>query len=611
MREFASYLSYLTRTLLRSFYLYVSIFLYFLVLIFMIYILPVILDLQLIVVSRHIYFFVLIIFFAIFNVVSVSTIIFRQSIDDGSELILQSKPLRRTTLVYCKIMLFVIVSVVVACLSSAACIFASFTFYGGKEIARILSINILLGTIVIYCCFGGISILICMFFKQITTIIATVSIFLVMMFYSMLANEIFMSVSKYLNQHEKLYLDPVSLVLTDNKNNLSYHGGAVGSINVSKNYINSQIFNEIKPNADVSPNQFLQYKWDTVEQKTNFIPYLYTNLVYQLASIYTEPPESYLLQPFANLSYLLNSSNSFNLKINFNSNGLDEQTKAQLITFNYNQNTYVLTNSTGVYFAKPSNLISKLIKTDIENYYNNGPINYFTDQTPLPIGYDIFNNKVEWTTIGYDTIALQQFIDQYFSDEHQLLIKYMNSIIDSTGKTKMNPVSYYVSLFNTLTIQQFINDKQMTAQNYTSKNNIEKILSTTAIQLSKFQYLSSLCLQNSSSLSITEQQKALLANALMLVTDSQTNSNVIALAFPMSKITSILEEIKNNPSKITNYLYITSPLFSVIELDNLLTFNFVSVDSYYNMTELISGWIAVSAILLLFSIACYFRHDFY
>ena len=613
MKTFNSYLIYLTKSLLRSFYFYVSTFLYFIVLIFMMYILPIILDAELIVVTRYIYFFTMIIFFAIFNVASIVAIIFRQSIDDGSELILQSKPISRSILAYTKITLFFLVSVIIACISSLACIFTSFSFYGGKEIAKILSTNVLIGTVLIYCFFGGVSILACMFFKQLTTIVVTVSLFLVMMFYSMVASQIFMSITKYLRVNEHLYLNPVSLVIRDeNSNSLSYKGGVAGAINNSSGYITNQIYNDIKPEENVSASKFLQYKWNDVVRKTNFIDYINTNLAYQLASIYTDPPQSYLLQPIASLSYLLRSSNSFNIKVNFDTQQ-DTSTINKLINFKYNQIDYVVTNTTGVYFSHLD--AQKLIKTNILNTTNEGTMNYFDDETLLPSSYNLITQEIQWTKFTSDLTSLQSFVDHYLSTTYQTLIQRFNKIFSDLLQMNINPLSVYTSLFNVLNIQDFIKQNIMTPQNYNVDKNIERVLNKTASQLSKFQYLASLCLQNQSQLNVSNEQLTILANTLMIKTsDDIDTTGIITLALPVNQIISIIPELIKDPSKISNYLnylYISSPVFSSIETDNLTTFNFVTISSYYNMTALILSWFSVSAVLLIIAIACYFKHDFH
>lgn len=155
----------------------------------------------------------------------------------------------------------------------------------------------------------------------------------------------------------------------------------------------------------------------------------------------------------------------------------------------------------------------------------------------------------------------------------------------------INPLSCYTSLFNVLNIQDFIKQNIMTPQNYNVDKNIERVLNKTASQLSKFQYLASLCLQNQSQLNISNEQLTILANTLMIKTsDDIDTTGIITLALPVNQIISIIPELIKDPSKISNYLnyfYIGSPVFSSIETDNLTTFNFVTISSYYNMTALI------------------------
>mgnify|MGYP003310909607 CR=1 FL=1 len=243
--------------------------------IFLIYFLPIILNLKLIVLTRYVYFFMLLMMFGVFNAANIVAFIFRQSIDDGSELIMQTKPVKKTSLAYSKILVYIITILSIAVIETILCAFTSLTYYGGHDIAQALCLNIFLGTILVYILFGGICVFLCLYLKQIIAVISSVSIFLVFMIYSLIANQIFMSIPKYILKTDNIYLDPISLVTDNNQAGLDYHGGILGSINSSGNYITKDLYSEIVPDNSIKPENFLQYKWNETVKQKNYEAYFY------------------------------------------------------------------------------------------------------------------------------------------------------------------------------------------------------------------------------------------------------------------------------------------------------------------------------------------------
>lgn len=592
---FFSYTRYLCSSLSRNKFIHISSVLYFFVTIFLIYFLPIILNLKLIVLTRYVYFFMLLMMFGVFNAANIVAFIFRQSIDDGSELIMQTKPIKKTSLAYSKILVYIITILSIAVIETIICAFTSLTYYGGHDIAQALCLNIFLGTILVYILFGGICVFLCLYLKQIIAVISSVSIFLVFMIYSLIANQIFMSIPKYILKTDNIYLDPISLVADNNQAGLDYHGGILGSINSSGNYITKDLYSEIVPDNSIKPENFLQYKWNETVKQKNYEAYLYTNFMYQLASIYTNPPQSFLTGPVTNLSYIIHSSNSFDLKLKFS----QEFSNLNFVNFAYNNQNYYLTNNAGVNFIDYNN---KIYETSVKNQFNNGTLSYFNNTTPL-IYLD--GNNISNLTLGYDNTSLQKFVNSYFSTQQINGINWLNELVypsKTSSALKINrihPMSYYATYFSLLNSLN------------TNKYNKKDIFDQIAINLSKFQYLCVLTLQNANNLKITSQQLDIIANCLNIINNPKISRSIITFSLPKEEILTFLSNVMNNPSLVLEKGYVLTPLFSSINQNYLQTFNLVKIGEFYTSGSVFAGWFSLSIIILGLSILVYFKHDFY
>lgn len=591
---FFVYLKYLTTNLFKNIFVYFSTVFAFVITVFVLFGLPSILKLSLDIISNYIYFFILVMMLGVFNVSTFVSAIFRQSIDDGSELILQSKPISRTLLAYTKIVLFLLVILIVSLFNSLLGYFTTFYTYGGVEIGKTLALNFFLGTIAVYSFFGSLAVLFCMFFKQIVTIILTSGVFMLLMIYALIANNIFMSVSKYLRRNDNLYLTPVSLVLQESNNELSYYGGASGAINSSNNYITPYIYEKLNlNNNDIKANQYLQYKWQQTIDNNNYLPYIYTNFIYQLGKIYTNKPASFAEQPFSSLSYLMRSSSSFDINLKFRS--IESLTAESPLILTYNNESFYLTNNTNVTFVNSKT--QQTYSTSIITSTNKGQVSFFSSETLLPVAY--INNQVVQSKFDYSQNnnlinTLKLFANTYLSDN--ILPNLQN---------KFNYLSLFATYFNSLNLQRYINENQMSLVNYQETQNITKILDDTSRQITKFHYLSFLTYKNKEQLNLSDKQIESLVNILNLnQSNSAINKSISSVIVPIDKLND--SDILNSES-----FYSAMPFFDLINSDFLNTFNFVDVSNFFQSWALISSWMLASSVLLCIATMFYFKHDFY
>lgn len=111
---------------------------------------------------------------AVISVIAVE--IFRTPIDDGTELLIVSKPISRKEIVFTKLLIFLIY---VISISIVGAIIAAFTFLNrssSREDSTTLLLGVLLGTVVNGLLFGSITTILSIYFKKIVSMVISVGI---------------------------------------------------------------------------------------------------------------------------------------------------------------------------------------------------------------------------------------------------------------------------------------------------------------------------------------------------------------------------------------------------------------------------------------------------
>ncbi len=584
------YYKFCFNVLFRSIFVYITWALYFLVLIFLFYLLPIMLDTKLSYITSYTYFFIILVMIAMTNVSSLIYAIFRKSIDDGSELIVISKPITRTSIIWAKIILYLMITSIVAGITALISYLTRFTNYSNVTVSTELAKNTFIATIVIYLLFGGIASILSIFMKQVGSLICLLSIFILLMIYSVISNQIFMSVPKSLKYKQGLYLSPISLVQTDKENDLSktnYHWGANASINSNNNFMTLEFYN--KQNFGVSPNNYLQHSYNKSVESNNFYVYLWTNIVYQLTSIYTWPSDYYLESSYYSLSSVLRSSNSYNIRLDFEPNTLLNKDN-NFIRINYANQWYYLSNNYLSYAIDAKNNSIYLSNSYIDSM--SGPIKQSTNLI-LP-AIDFVNNaiskyQIDWTNSN-------QFIENYFNSNVLKLIEQL--------KTKA--INFWFSVFISNNLQEFIDSANQTP-NY---QNLNAIMQKSFYQLDLFQKLSTNALLKNASndSSINSELYNCLSNFyLPQIGSNQSlpiNQANYALVYPIKDWNKL--NLYNSKEYMINY----QPLYYLINANEIPTFNFVNVSTFFNYYVLISVWSTLGLLSFAIGSLLFFRFNF-
>lgn len=207
--------------------------------------------------------------FLLFAMVVVSCFIaieiFRTPIDDGTELLVVSKPLDRRQICLVK---FAIFTLYMLAISISAAIVATTSYIVPDSLPqdnRNIILGMLFASFIIGSLFGSIAILFSLFSKKIISMLITIGIAFILNVTSMMGTLVFDTPSTVIQNSENV-IAPVNLLNIDNKNNQIINGVVKGNQNSTKKA--SEIYND-------------------AYNSTPYTKTVYTDFSLQLSSLYT------------------------------------------------------------------------------------------------------------------------------------------------------------------------------------------------------------------------------------------------------------------------------------------------------------------------------------
>lgn len=121
----------------------------------------------------------------------VASYIFRESAEDGTELIIVSKPISRIKIIFSKFMAFFIISIFVALMCEIVVLMCIFVPQMQKDYMLDLALSVFIGNMVIFMVFGSIAILLAICFNKVIVILINTGIVLIMFVFQILTLIVF------------------------------------------------------------------------------------------------------------------------------------------------------------------------------------------------------------------------------------------------------------------------------------------------------------------------------------------------------------------------------------------------------------------------------------
>lgn len=218
----------------------------------------------------------------------ISILIFRAPIDDGTEILIVTKPLSRFEILVVKVVVYILYVVIIGTFGSilTTIIYVHpFSYY--EDNIKII-FGTFIGTLTCGLLFGGLTTIVATFFRKTVVMLISVSIVVFFMLYSLLSVFVISNPLKVLSKQGTSLL-PISLIKYDEKSKSS--GLVQGAMS--------------------TPNTSPQKLWDDAKKKTNYVQSSMFDFGSQLSSLFTlaVPPSDYM-QAIKNIS-------SFNKPIDF------------------------------------------------------------------------------------------------------------------------------------------------------------------------------------------------------------------------------------------------------------------------------------------------------
>lgn len=483
--------------------------------------------------------------------------IFRTGIDDGTELLTVSKPISRKEIVTVKLIVFLIYILIISLVSL---IISSFTYLNELSSAQDsfnIMMGIFVGTLVSGIIFGSIATILSIYAKKISAMLITIGISFILMLVSMLMSFVITTPVQYIQDSGKSLVSINNVNYDKDKKSINFNQGVVAvdsknSTSVSGGYLDPEAV------------------WNEANQKSGYNKIVNFDFGYQISSIFTLSSVNTDLDKVLKMLTALNQP----VNLNFSSYNLDNISSIPYVNNSLTPNVPI--NSNLFLTNSGSSTITNTGATTMNSYntrvtYTNKEIEALSSEVAATV------NEVRDQTSN----AITSYDVKYWSDN------WYNYGNDSTG-AKTDDASVFLSNFFDHYDDEF---KSGTLS-------IGKLIK----EINKIQYGAYLSLYYNGTLNklesnaLTNEQKVQLE--LLGLTVDQTTGVYLPTGFNAFSINSIAGKFR-----------ISNP-FTLVD-QNLMSYaKMVSVEPVMKSEVLIPAWVAVAVVIFIVAIALYFRRDF-
>lgn len=448
---FLHYSKFLFSVTARKWSIYITSGLYYLILCFFMFILPVLLKQTLLEVFAFKGLIMLGILFAVMAASTLALQIFRTPIEDGTDILVLSKPLTRSTVLWTKVFVEITWIFIIATGLTLISCFTLINTHNASEYAsaKAVILGSFLGTVVIFMVWGSLATFFTIFFKKIVVFLVAVGIESILIVIGMVCSMAINDPASLLKSKHNIEFNAVCLLSNHDQNQkINYQWGAIGVQN-NKPINQETIWNGNSLEQQMIPlNQALNYLWDEQSTKSNQKTLQAIDLEYQLASMVNVYTPNILQEISISGSGSQKGplSDLFNQKLfgiawdlQFNNLGLRQvQKNLNAAQVNFAKQDWSLMMNSALSF--------KNIQNPNWNYSNSymsagnpsgsllNPVKTFPVTLPVPI---INNQSLNTMQISSPT----QFVQVYLHDQTNNINKFKQTVKNA------NILSYYASVF--------------------------------------------------------------------------------------------------------------------------------------------------------------------
>lgn len=595
MQHFLIYTKYNFFNLIKTKIFWITLVVYYFLLIVFLYLFPHLTKLNYLELFTYKSVLSIINILLIIAAMSMVLFLFKQGYEDGSELVLHSKPLTRTVMIWSKItMIFLtngLISLIAVIITSFLFTYNSFDIY----LQRAIMLGAFLGPFITGTFWSGIVVLACFVFKKVTIFIIILSLNGLFMIINFVNG---VSIVMQPQQASKTGID-YSTTQFINKDSYQVSTYAIATNNNLAITNTSKINGKSLEQLGYSPQNILDKTWNAAYKSTNVISQAYldpANLFASFYSVYINGWSWNNTQFLPKYKSMLSTDASFHVK--FNQFDLDK----------YSSNWESFTTS-----SNETLFLTNLVGT-IPNY--DFQASSFSLPTP------IFSND-NYVINEFSTSDLANFYETFYNvDQIKLALQVQNKLKTVTGKNYgNNTANYYYMIFSSSLMSRY----GLSINNYLSSNNFISNLNN---YLFNFQYQTYKLMQdyitNPSNYPDVNSDTIAVWFAVLLQPDNINNFDSDTLAKmtvnPQRTKCAVWSATENNNffSNVENYdltklngiiVNNRSLPLTLITKQNLASLNQIEILPVYDYQTLIAWWIILSALLIFVGASIMYRKD--
>lgn len=600
MQHFLTYTKYNFFNLVRTKMFWVSALIYYVLLALFLFLLPYLTKINYLELFSYRSILSIINTALIMIAISVVLFLFKQTQEDGSELIIHSKPLSRTTMIWSKITIVFIVNVLIGLFAVAL---TSFVFINNKldiYLTRAILLGAFVGPLITGLFWSGIAILAGFIFKKTTTFIIMLGLnglFLIVSFVNVV------SVVSQPQQAAKTGIDYYTTQFV-NKNNHEISTYAI-AINNDKAVVEDTTIDGVGlQQLGYTPQNILDKTWNEAYSSSNVSKHAYLDPAALFASFYSVYIDnwSWNTQNFSPVyKSFLKTETFFYTK--FSSVNDDLFTSNSVFS-----NFLSSSKSTSVFLV------------DIGGNISGIDFNQETFSIPTPTFNEQTNNYNFQT---FSVSNLTEFYETFFSQEQISLAANVQTKLNTAVNKNWgnNVANYYFMIFSSylmtkenLTITNYVNNYQLNSQlkeylinfqYYTYQlmcdylDNPSKYTDVTANTINTW---FSVLLQPENIQDFSDESLS-----KMLVNPKRTKRAI----WQAKDNNNFVNNLTNfNVNQLNGIIVNNQTLpFTLITSANLASINKVQILPVYNYPVLIGTWIAASILIVIFAASIMYRTD--
>lgn len=448
---FWKYSKFLFSILSRKWSVYITTGLFILMMTLFLYVFPIVFNLNLINMFSMKGVLEMIMIFGTIAAATLGIQIFRTGIEDGTDLLISTKPITKATMVWSKVFVFIVSILIISLVNLFISIWCKFSKWNEVNAQSGIMLGYFVGTFTNFLIWGSIAILISAYRKKFIALTITIFVNIALLAISVVYSMILTGPECEMREKQNLSMTPICLVSEPNKNGESqYQWETILCQQKQKDIYpitNESIINGATAEAQgLNLGTYLSSRLNYWNHHSNLNTMTKLDFNYQLVSLFSIfSPKQFLktglstiirnlqLEPQGNTTYwtikvvknndyseLIDSDNSFK-PIGFD-----------LDTSKENQQKFVLVNSANIEISNPN--IDGNVYTGTGNYFSksnfldySGTENFkWSDTNPTKFPIFSYNEKIgNWDTKTFNNPM--EFVNYFYSSE---MIKHNNEFMN-------------------------------------------------------------------------------------------------------------------------------------------------------------------------------------